>query len=149
MQTSKAQSDQPTHPRSLISSFNVRSEESIVDKLATCNITAFYWTNHCNWVGWFEPCMVGNPGLLVEVQIISVIQFHSFKLTYCFFFLLIINVSSDKVCFKHFEFTYIWASWACVITINEPVHEISNNVVCATSKAWSEPLLVAWEVYDC
>ena len=34
----------------------------------------------------------------------------------------------------------------------EPRHEISNNVVCATSKAsdqrlsavWSEPLLVAW-----
>ena len=28
------------------------------------------------------------------------------KLTYCFF-LLIINVSSDKVCFKRFDFTYI------------------------------------------
>ena len=27
------------------------------------------------------------PTLLVEVQIISVIQFHSLKLTYCFFFL--------------------------------------------------------------
>ena len=39
----------------------------------------------------------------------------------------------------------------------EPVHEIINNVVCATSKAsdqaahavWSEPLLVAWVFYDC
>ena len=37
----------------------------------------------------------------------------------------------------------------------EPVHEISNNVVCATAKpqiictAWSEPLLVAWVYYDC
>ena len=46
-------------------------------------------------------------------------------------------------------------------TINEPVHEISNNVVCASNKAsdqparmriravWSEPLLVAWVFYDC
>ena len=40
----------------------------------------------------------------------------------------------------------------------EPVHEISNNVVCVTSKAqislrmravWSEPLLVALIFYDC
>ena len=40
----------------------------------------------------------------------------------------------------------------------EPRHEISNNVVCATSKGsdqpvhvradWSEPLLVAWVFYD-
>ena len=32
----------------------------------------------------------------------------------------------------------------------EPRHEISNNVVCATSKGsiWSEPLLVAWKFYD-
>ena len=38
-----------------------------------------------------------------------------------------------------------------ITIINEPVHEISNNVVCATSKraVWSEPLLVAWEFYDC
>ena len=52
--------------------------------------------------------MVGNPedSLLVELQIISVFQFHSLKLAYCFF-LLIINVSSDKVCFKRFDFTYI------------------------------------------
>ena len=53
--------------------------------------------------------MVGNPedrSSFVEVQIISVIQFHSLKLKYCYF-LLIINVSSDKVCFKCFDFTYI------------------------------------------
>ena len=40
----------------------------------------------------------------------------------------------------------------------EPRHEISNNVVSATTKAqtslhvwavWSEPLLVAWIFYDC
>ena len=56
-------------------------------------------------------CLAGSEtlktGLLVEVQIISVIQFHSLKLTYCFVFLLIINVSSDKVCFKRFDLTYI------------------------------------------
>ena len=41
---------------------------------------------------------------------------------------------------------------------NEPVREISNNVVCAPAKpqislricaVWSEPLLVAWVFYDC
>ena len=37
------------------------------------------------------------------------------------FFSSIINVSSDKVCFKRFDFTYIWASWACVITIWIPL----------------------------
>ena len=40
----------------------------------------------------------------------------------------------------------------------EPVHEISNNVVCATSKASDRPvhmrsliraLLVTWVYYDC
>ena len=40
----------------------------------------------------------------------------------------------------------------------EPVHEISNNVVCATSEASDQPahtrslirfLLVAWVFYDC
>ena len=45
-----------------------------------------------------------------------------------------------------------------VYTIIEPVHEISNNVVCVTSKpqislrvraVWSEPLLVAWVFCDC
>ena len=48
-----------------------------------------------------------------------------------------------------------------VVEIVEPQHEISNNVVCATSKGsdqpahtcsiradWSEPLLVAWIFYD-
>ena len=37
--------------------------------------------------------------------------------------------------------------------LHEPWHEISNNVVCATSKGihadWSEPLLVAWTFSDC
>ena len=42
--------------------------------------------------------------------------------------------------------------------IIEPVHEISNSVVCATSQAqislciravWSESSLVAWVFYDC
>ena len=35
--------------------------------------------------------------------------------------------------------------------INEPMHEITNNVVCATSirAVWSEPLLIAWVYYDC
>ena len=42
--------------------------------------------------------------------------------------------------------------------IIEPRHGISNNVICATSKAltsqriraaWSEPLLVAWIFYEC
>ena len=40
----------------------------------------------------------------------------------------------------------------------EPQHELSNNVVCATSKAsdqqgicavWQKPLVVAWIFYDC
>ena len=44
------------------------------------------------------------------------------------------------------------------ITLFEPWHGISNNVVCATSKpqislriraVWSEPLLVAWIFYEC
>ena len=36
-------------------------------------------------------------------------------------------------------------------TTYEPWHEISNNVVCATSvrAVWSKPLLVAWIFYDC
>ena len=47
---------------------------------------------------------------------------------------------------------------ALYILVFEPVHEISNNVVCATSKpqislhiraVWSEPLLVAWVFIDC
>ena len=53
---------------------------------------------------------------------------------------------------------------ACSITqyaknkVLEPRHEISNSLVCATSKGsdqpahrpvWSEPLLVAWVFYDC
>ena len=29
---------------------------------------------------------------------------------------------------------------AIIIAINEPVHEISNNVVCATSKAADQPV---------
>ena len=29
----------------------------------------------------------------------------------------------------------------CLKVINEPVHEISNNVVCATSKASDQPAL--------
>ena len=37
--------------------------------------------------------------------------------------------------------------------IIEPQHEISNNVVCATSKAsdqpWHRPLLVACIFYEC
>ena len=38
--------------------------------------------------------------------------------------------------------------------LNELQHEISNNVVCATSigsdqPVWSEPLLVAWIFYEC
>ena len=33
-------------------------------------------------------------------------------------------------------------------TIIEPLHEISSNVVCVTSKG-SEPLLVAWIFYEC
>ena len=33
--------DQPTHPCSLISTFVVRSLESIIDKLATSKISAF------------------------------------------------------------------------------------------------------------
>ena len=44
------------------------------------------------------------------------------------------------------------------LVVYEPRHGISNNVVCATSKAsdqlgicavWSEPLQVAWIFYDC
>ena len=43
------------------------------------------------------------------------------------------------------------------ISVNEPQHVISNNVVCATAKAqtslrigavWSEPLLAVWTFYD-
>ena len=30
-------------------------------------------------------------------------------------------------------------SYSAPIKLFEPVHEISNNVVCATSKAWDQP----------
>ena len=51
-----------------------------------------------------------------------------------------------------------WTILGSYIFRYEPQNEISNNVVCATSKAsdqpahsavWSEPLLVAWIFYDC
>ena len=46
-----------------------------------------------------------------------------------------------------------WIGVSRLTQIFEPGQEISNNVVFATSKAsdqvWSEPLLVAWIVYDC
>ena len=118
MRTSKTR-DQPTHPRSLISAFIVRSQETIIDKLATRNISAFYWTNLCNWVGWFEPCMVWNPkdrsSRWGPDNFCDPVSFPQIDIL---FFLLIINVSSDKECFKRFDFTYIWASWACVITMH-------------------------------
>ena len=31
----------------------------------------------------------------------------------------------------------------------EPVHEISNNGVCATSKGLDQPAQVAWVLYEC
>ena len=76
----------------------------------------------CNWVGWFEPFMVGNPedrsSRWGPDNFCDPVSFP--QIAYCFF-LLIINVSSDKVCFKRFDFTYIGASWACVITICIPL----------------------------
>ena len=45
--------------------------------------------------------------------------------------------------------TYIWqifiltnSLFASFLLTNEPVHEISNNVVCATSKASDQPALM-------
>ena len=46
------------------------------------------------------------------------IQFHALKLTSCFF-LLTFNVSSDKVCFKLFDFTYMSIVRLCTLRINE------------------------------
>ena len=112
--------DQPTHSCSLISAFIVRSQESIIDKLATPNISAFYWTSLCNCIGWFEPCMVGNPedrsSRWGPDNFCDPVSFPQIDIL--FFFLHIINVSSDKVCFKRFDFTYISASWACVIKMH-------------------------------
>ena len=47
-----------------------------------------------------------KTGLLFEVQIISMIQFHFPQIDNSFFS-LIINMSSDKVCLKRFELTYM------------------------------------------
>ena len=118
MRTSKAQTS--PHIRAVWSAPLLLSQESIIDKLATRNISAFYWTNLCNLVGWFEPCMVGNPedrsSRWGPDNFCDPVSFPQIDILFFFF----LYVSSDKVCFKRFDFTYIhvWASWACVITMH-------------------------------
>ena len=73
-----------------------------------------------------------KTGLLVEVQIISVIQFHSLKLTYCFF-LLMINVSSDKVCFKRFDFTFVYMSIVSLCNYNAFRYGYTSLACCSNS----------------
>ena len=48
--------------------------------------------------------------------------------------------STTSICqyFKITEFWFTVASWEKILDI-EPWHEISNNVVCATSKASDQP----------
>ena len=118
MRTPKAQTS--LHIRAVWSApLLFASHESIIDKLATRNIAAFYWTNLCNRVGWFEPRMVGNPedrsSRWGPDNFCDPVSFPQIDIL---FFSIIINVLSDKVCFKRFDFTYIWASWACVITMH-------------------------------
>ena len=52
--------------------------------------------------------MVGNPEDRGPDNFCDPVSFPQIDIL--LFFLLIINVSSDKVCFKRFDFTCIWAS---------------------------------------
>ena len=53
--------------------------------------------------------------------------------------LLILNVTASARRFKGTQQQMFLTRNKRNININEPVHEISNNVVCATSKASDQP----------
>ena len=90
-----------------------------------------------------------KTGLLFKVQIISMIQFHLIPSNWQFvFFSLIINMSSDKVCLKLFELTYM--SIVSLCCYNAFRFRYTSPACCSNSaKDFSAPpkFIQLWEAW--